>query len=191
MTDSIAPKRVALYGGSFNPPHHCHVLVATWALCRGGVDEVWLLPAAGHAFGKQLESFELRCLMLEKAVAHLGPRVKVERIEDSLPKPSYTVDTLSALLSREPLELTLVLGTDAYAERHKWKQWARIEELLENRVIVVGREGHPVEGTSPDIVLPDLSSTEVRKRVAANEPIWWLVPPSVEEQIRTHDLYQD
>jgi nicotinate-nucleotide adenylyltransferase len=182
-------KRVAIYGGSFNPPHNCHVLVATWALCRGQVDEVWMLPTAGHAFGKRLLPFETRCDLVELAIAHLAPRVRVERIEASLPTPSYTIDTLLALSAREPLELSLVLGTDAYAERHKWKAWDRLEQLLENRIIVVGREGHSVEGVTPNIVLPDLSSTEVRRRVASGEPIWWLVPEAVEQVIRERGLY--
>ena len=87
--------RVALYGGSFDPPHQCHVLVATWALCRGGVDEVWLVPALGHAFGKRLTPFETRCRMAAAAVAHLGPRVRVEPIEGRLPAPSYTMGAAS------------------------------------------------------------------------------------------------
>lgn len=182
-------RRVALYGGSFNPPHQCHVLVATWVLCRGGVDEVWLLPALGHAFGKELASFETRCRMLEVAVAHLGPHVRVERIEGELPAPSYTVDTVRALLAREPeLEPTLVMGTDAYAERHKWKAWDELERLVGGRILIVGRG----DGDAPTETfrLPDLSSTDVRRRVAAGEPYWWLVPEGVRAIIEAERLYR-
>lgn len=197
----MTPRRVALYGGSFDPPHNCHVLVATWALCRGGVDEVLIVPALGHAFGKRLSPFETRCEMLAAAVAHLGAHVRVEPIEGRLPAPSYTVDTVRALIaeSAAPLEITLVLGADAYAERERWKEWPELERLLGGRVLVVGRganstvasesNGSVVERAC-DITLPDVSSSEVRGRVASGEPYWWMVPPSVQAIIERDGLYR-
>lgn len=186
--EAVTGKRVALYGGSFNPPHQCHVLVATWVLCRGGVDEVWLLPALGHPFGKALAPFETRCRMLASAMAHLGPRVRVEPIEGTLPAPSYTIDTVKALLAREPdLELTLVMGADAFAERHAWKSWDALERLIGGRVLVVGRGA---DAGTADFALPDLSSTDIRRRVAAGEPYWWLVPEGVRAIIEADGLYR-
>ncbi len=188
--------RVALYGGSFDPPHQCHVLVATWALCRGGVDEVWLVPALGHAFGKRLTPFETRCRMAAAAVAHLGPRVRVEPIEGRLPAPSYTVDTVRAILSESAeraeadVEVTLVMGADAYAERERWKAWGELEALVGGRVLVVGRGEADGNGAPNEaFTLPDLSSTEIRRRVAAGEPYWWMVPEPVMAIIESDGLY--
>lgn len=190
MSGVVAPKRVALYGGSFDPPHQCHVLVATWALCRGGVDEVRLMPARGHAFGKPLSPFDTRCEMLGAAVAHLGPRVTVEPIEGRLPTPSYTIDTVRALLAEEPgLEITLVMGADAYAERTRWKDWDALEQCVGGRVLVVGR-GDNLEGAVDQLALPDLSSSEIRRRVRAGEPYWWMVPVAVEAIIAREGLYR-
>jgi len=184
--------RVALYGGSFDPPHQCHVLVATWALCRGGVDEVWLLPALGHAFGKRMAPFETRCRMAAAAVAHLGPQVRVDPIEGRLPVPSYTVDTVRTLLVERPeLEVTLVMGADAYADRPRWKDWSALEALVGNRVLVVGRGEAAGNGLPNEVfTLPDISSTEIRRRVAAREPYWWMVPEPVLTIIEREGLYR-
>lgn len=187
------PKRVALYGGSFDPPHQCHVLVATWALCRGGaggatLDEVRLVPALGHAFGKALTPFPMRCRMLAEAVRHLGPRAIVDPIEGALPAPSYTVDTVRALMAKEPLEVTLVMGADAWAERHRWKAWHELEGLVGGRVLVVGRGADT--GPNEAFALPDVSSTEIRRRVRAGEPYWWMVPEGVRDLIEREGLYR-
>lgn len=189
-------KRVALYGGSFDPPHQCHVLVATWALCRGGaggstLDEVRLVPALGHAFGKSLTPFDVRCAMLTEAVRHLGPRVVVDPIEGSLPVPSYTIDTVKAMMAKEPstaIEVTLVMGADAWAERQRWKAWHELETLIGGRVLVVGRGAEA--GPEGAFALPDVSSTEIRRRVRAGEPYWWMVPEGVRAIIEREGLYR-
>lgn len=184
--------RVALYGGSFDPPHNGHVLLATWALSRLPIDELWLLPAAGHAFGKTLTPFPTRVAMLEQAFAHLGPRVRIEPIEDELPTPSYTVDTVRALSARHPgTEFSLIMGSDAYATRERWKDWPGLDSLLGGRVLVIGREGAPTDGTvRPAVTLPDFSSTAVRKAVKDGAPFWWMVPEPVEAFIEAQGLYR-
>jgi nicotinate-nucleotide adenylyltransferase len=186
------PRRVALYGGSFDPPHNGHVLLATWVLCRADIDALWLLPAAGHAFGKRLTPFSTRCELLRAAFQHLGPRVHIETIEAELPTPSYTVDTLRALTTRHPgVEFSLILGRDAFETRHQWKEWEALERLIDGRVLVVGREGHgPPSDTPEAVVLPDFSSTAVRRAVAAGEPSWWMVPEPVARLIEAGGLYR-
>jgi len=183
-------RRVALYGGSFDPPHNAHVLIATWVVCMG-FDEVRLIPVYEHAFGKRLAPFETRCAMLADATRHLGSRVVIERIEAELPGPSYTVDTVRALLVREAdLELTLVMGTDTWAQRTKWREWAALEELIGGRVVVLGRAGFSdPEDVTVDVHLPELSSSEIRRRVAAGEPYGWMVPEAVQARIERERLY--
>jgi len=184
------PRRVALYGGSFDPPHLGHVMAATWALALGRFDEVRLIPALGHAFGKRLTPFSTRCALVEAAVAHLAPRVRVERIEGELPAPSYTIDTVRALSAREPgVAWTWLLGADTWAERTRWRAF----EELDTRVdwLVLGRAGAaPPVGADVAVTLPDVSSTEVRRRVAAGEPIWSMVPPAVAALIAREELYR-
>lgn len=193
MSDG-GPKRVAVYGGSFDPPHVAHVLIASWAVCQG-FDEVRLVPVFGHAFGKKLTPFETRCAMLADALAHLGSKVVVDRIEATLPVPSYTVDTLRAMVAREPgLEATLVMGTDAWADRQKWRAWDELARLVGERFMVLGRTGveDPVGDDAPvvEVHLPAISSTEIRRRATVGEPLAWMVPVEVAARIAREGLYR-
>ena len=94
--------KVALFGGSFNPPHVCHVLAATWVLSVRPVDEVWFMPVGQHAFGKQLESFEHRRSMCELARAPIAAQTRVTDIENRLGGANRTIDTLQALDAEHP-----------------------------------------------------------------------------------------
>lgn len=190
-------KRVALYGGSFNPPHVCHVLVATWVLCREPVDELRIIPVYNHAFGKDLASFDARCAMLESALSHLGPQVSISRIEAELgAEKSYTIDTVRALKAKEPdIALSFVCGTDVYADRRKWKDWDALDDLLD--FIVIGREGEPPvrddDGSLivPRTTLPDISSSGIREALAQGKPApaGWL-PREVARYMDREQLYR-
>jgi nicotinate-nucleotide adenylyltransferase len=152
------PRSIALYGGSFNPPHVAHQLVMTWVLATQTVDEVWVMPTPRHAFGKPLAPFEDRVKMLELATRHFGTRVRVSTLESELPAPSRTLDTLKALFARHPgLQVSLVIGADILPETPQWKGWTEIEKMVD--IIVLGRGGYPVAG---NFTLPEVSSTLVR-----------------------------
>lgn len=168
--------RVAVYGGSFNPPHVGHAMVAGWLLWTGRADEVWLLPAFDHPFQKDLARWEARLALCEALAAELGPRVRVCDVESRLPVPSYTLDTLRHLRDAHPeVALRLVLGADNLPDLPRWKRWDRI--AAEFDPIVVGRQGWPVpEGT---VAFPEVSSTEIRRRIAEGEPVDHLVPARV------------
>lgn len=137
---SVLPRRVGLFGGSFNPPHVCHTLATCWALQTGNLDEVWWLPTYQHAFGKDLVGFETRVAMCELALRDLN-RVKICTIERELGGESRTIDTVKALKARHPGDAyTLIVGADILAERHKWKNWEGLMELVSLKVI--GRAGY-------------------------------------------------
>jgi len=195
---SAARRRVAIYGGSFDPPHNAHVLAVTWCAClldadgHPRFDEVRVVPVYGHAFGKALTAFETRVAMIADATRHLGARVVIDRIESTLPTPSYTIDTLRAMREREPeLEATLVIGADAWAERRAWRAWDELTGLLGGRFVVLGRPGAPdPEDAGVEVRLPELSSTEIRRRVRASEPYWWMVPAAVADRIAREGLYR-
>ena len=189
--DPSAPlRRVALYGGSFDPPHLGHVLAATWALALGRFDEVRLVPARGHAFGKALTPFDLRCALVDAAIAHLAPRVRVDPLEGDLPTPSYTIDTVRALAAREPgVAWTWVLGADAWADRRRWRAWDELERTV--GWLVLGRAGAaPPLDVSPEVTLPEVSSTAARHAIASGQPVWHLLPPAVEALVAAHGLYR-
>ncbi|MDB4971182.1 MAG: nicotinate (nicotinamide) nucleotide adenylyltransferase [Myxococcales bacterium] len=180
--------RVAVYGGSFNPPHVAHQLAITYVLAtaRPRIDELWLVPTFKHPFDKQLAPYEDRVRMCELAAGPFGDKVKLSRIEEELGGESYTLRTVKALMERHPgVELALVIGADLVAERERWHGWPELKELV--RFIVVGRQGQPSAG---GIELPGVSSTIVRQRVARGESIDALVAADVVEYIAARGLYR-
>lgn len=179
--------RVALLGGSFNPPHVAHQMIALWLHSTDRADEVWLMPCDQHPFGKELAPFEHRVAMCELACADLQG-ARVSRVEQQLGGESRTLETIQHLIGAHPgHEFSLVIGADILAERDKWHRFDVIERLV--RIHVIGRAGHdPVAGVPQ---LPDVSSTEVRRRLAAGEDVGALVPAAVLRHIRTRGLYVD
>ncbi len=163
--------RVALFGGSFNPPHAGHAQVVLHLL-HAGFDEVWAIPAGVHPFGKELAPFSHREAMLRLALSDFGPRVRVCLIEAELPAPSRTFDTVSELVRRYPgRAFHLALGEDQRADLPRWHRIADLRELVP--FFFVGRGAW----TSGDdqVRIPDYSSTELRRRFAAGEiPRGWL-----------------
>ncbi len=167
--------RVAVFGGSFNPPHVGHAMVAAWLRWADRVDEVWLLPAFRHAFDKSLAPFDVRVRACEALSTVLGVGFRVETIESTLPTPSYTVRTLDALAARHPEHrFRFVVGADVLPQLPQWREWARVAEQY--APIVVGRGAVAVDGAP---TFPEVSSTEVRRRIAAGEPVDHLVPAAV------------
>ena len=172
--------RIAVYGGSFNPPHVAHGMVASWLLWTGLADEVWLVPVYKHAFegwhNKALAPFDRRISWCKALAADVDPRVRVCEIERHLDTPSYTIETLRALAAQHPdHRFRLVVGADALPTLPKWRAWPEIEE--EFAPIVVGRAGYP---DVPDAIsFPALSSTEIRERLESGRPVNHLVTAGV------------
>lgn len=174
--------RVGVYGGSFSPPHVGHALVAAWLRWADRVDEVWLVPAADHPFGKPLAPFSGRVEACRALAALVGPWVKVVPIEASLPAPSFTVNTLDALAAAHPeVSLRLVVGADVLADTPRWRAWDRI--VAAYPPIVVGRAGFPDVPGAP--TFPGVSSTGVRAALRAGEDLSHLVPPAVRAVVDT------
>ena len=178
---------IAIFGGSFNPPHVAHQMVCLLVLEAYPVDQVWVVPTFHHPFAKSLIDFEHRFAMCQLAMAPFGDRVEVSRIEAELGQAhSRTLDTLQALRSRHPeVSFRLVVGADILAERDKWYRWDEIERLAPP--IVIGRAGYPSETR---FELPAISSTEVRARLAAGQSAAPLVPSRVLEYIADQGLYR-
>lgn len=177
--------RVALFGGSFNPPHVGHQLAALYVLETQPVDELWMIPCFRHPFEKNLAPYEHRLRMCERAAAGLGPRVKVSDVEGELGGDSRTLLTVRALRARHPeIELSLVIGSDLRDEVSTWYGAGELEALI--RFIVVGRQGYPVAGS---VAIPAISSSEVRDRLRSGRAADELVPRAVLDYIQEQALY--
>jgi nicotinate-nucleotide adenylyltransferase len=183
---------VAFYGGSFDPPHVAHVLAAGYVLSTGAFARLLVVPVPAHALDKQLVAFEDRLRMCELALGWL-PGVEVSPVEQSLPLPSRTLNTLKALKSAHPdWSLRLVIGADVLLETQKWHAFEQVAELAPP--LVLGRVGVAHPGAPPP-VLPDVSSTRVRELlVRRSEPgvageLRRLVPRAVLEYIEARGLY--
>ncbi len=188
------PQRIALLGGSFNPPHICHVLLSLYLLETTDIDAVWWLPVHRHAFAKDsgLAPFEARIAMCEAAAASY-PCIRVDDIERWLDPPSYTFDTIAALRQAHPeARFSWLIGSDILPELPRWHRWPELREQL--RFIVVGRGAAVSQDALPeggdfmvrDFVLPDVSSTDVRRTLAEGGDVADLVPRSVLAWLARH-----
>ena len=184
----------ALFGGSFDPVHLGHLVVAEAAADELGL-AIRFLPAReqplkgdGHR-----ASPSHRAAMLRAAVEG-NPRFSVETVELELPAPSYTVATLRALARREPgNRFVLLLGADAAGELPRWHEAAALPALAD--VVVFARPGartprSELIGRTITVPAVDISATEIRARVAAGRSIRYLVPEPVRAYIAAHGLYR-
>ncbi len=187
---------VGLFGGSFDPVHHGHLIVARVAAETLGLDALRFVPAREQPFKQGLHraTAEQRAAMLDLAVGGAGG-FAVDRTELERPGPSYTVETLRALHASEPgVRLTVLIGADAAAELEAWHQAEELPALAE--VVVFARAGVPVPPSpliSRSIEVPaiEISATEVRRRVREGRSIRYWVPDPVAEYVTRHRLYLD
>lgn len=180
---------VAVFGGSFNPPHVAHVLAIAWVLASEDVDRVVVVPAFRHPFAKALAPYDARVRMCELAAGWL-PQVTVSRVEEELGGESLTLHTLEHLARLHPdWKMRLVMGADLLLEADKWYRFDRIREIAPP--LVLGRGGFEVEG-APWAVLPKVSSTEVRAKIAEGrwDELRALVPRRVLAYVKERGLYQ-
>lgn len=177
---------IAIYGGSFNPPHVGHQLAVAYVLMSEPVDELWVMPAASHAFSKSLAPYAQRVDMLRLAMRHFGSRVHVCTLESELPLPSRTLHTLQAVRRARPeAALTLVVGADVLAESAHWLGWDEI--CAQARLLTLGRPGY--QSDAP-VTLPNVSSSTIRQRLAAGASVDGLIDREVLAYISAHALYR-
>ena len=177
---------IALFGGSFDPPHVGHLLAASYVLATEPVDELWLVPVLQHPFAKPLAApYDHRVRLCELIAAQL-PRTRVSRAEEESGQ-GRTVDLLEWLAAKYPQNRwALVLGSDLDAEKPQWKRFDRIEQLA--RIIPVGRAGY---GEPAGLVtMPQISSTQVRALLQSGGDASRLVPRPVLQAIRDAGTYR-
>ncbi len=179
------PEEIALFGGSFDPPHVGHLLAAAYVLAVEPVDELWLVPVLAHPLGKQLAAPYGHRVALCEALARQLPRARVSRAEEESGR-TRTVDLLEYLAGKHPgTRWALVLGTDLNGERAQWKQFDRIQQLA--RIVTVQRGGYTTER---GVALPEVSSTQVRALLESGGDASHLVPRAVLDAIRAAGTYR-
>lgn len=163
--------RIGILGGSFDPPHLGHAMMTLAVSMTQDLDEIWILPCADHTFKEGLSSFDKRVEMCERTFRHIS-NARVLRIEENLPKPSYTALTLKTIKEVKPdIELFFIMGADLVEEV---PEWTNADDLTDYaQFMIVPREGYPLVEPPPelgnptkvdiDITLPELSSTFIQK----------------------------
>ena len=180
-----------LLGGAFDPPHNGHVALARAAIERFDLERLVVLPTGDPPHKEVGTTAEIRYRLAEAAFADL-PRVELSRLELERPGPSYTVDTVRWAKERYG-DVLFIVGADHWA---RFDRWHDPEGVLENaRLAVVTRPGVELPAPRERVLLfemppVDVSSTHVRERVAAGEPIDDLVPPKVVRLIDELGLYR-
>jgi nicotinate-nucleotide adenylyltransferase len=199
-------RKVGILGGTFDPPHIGHLWLATLAADGLGLGHVLLMPAAQppHKGRRAISNAADRVMMTRLAIGG-DPGLDLSLVEMERPGPSYTIDSLAQLSAHLGGEvgLVLIMAADSFAEIDTWREPDRLLELAEwavgprpgtsmpDRDALRDRYGakasriHLLEGPSLDV-----SSSEIRARVAAGRPIRYLVPRAVEELIVSRGLYR-
>jgi nicotinate-nucleotide adenylyltransferase len=193
-------RRLGIMGGTFDPIHHGHLVAASEVAHLFDLDEVVFVPTGEpwQKNGRKVADAEDRYLMAVIATAS-NPRFRVSRIDVERPGPTYTIDTLREMrqLCGPDTELFFITGADALA---KMLTWHNADEMFTLAHFVgCTRPGHHLEdpglpeGRVSLVEVPALSisSSEVRDRVLASEPIWYLVPDGIVQYINKRNLYRD
>lgn len=178
---------VALIGGSFNPPHVGHLLCAHYVRAIRPFDQVWLMPSYRHPFGKTLASFEDRLAMCRILCEDASGWLRATDVEREVSGDGFTVEALEHLRRTRPADqFTLVIGSDIVADLPRWRDLARIRQLA--RLLVILRAGYPSdEAVGPPLV--QVSSSEIRERLARGESPAEVVPHRVLGYVREKRLY--
>lgn len=192
--------RVGLLGGTFDPPHVGHLIVAQDVAEALGLDELRFVVAARSPFKEERDPSPggTRAAMVEAALAG-DTRFRVSRVELERGGLSYAVDTLRALRATEPhVEWSLVIGADQLARLAEWREPEELTRLA--TLVVMNRrgadpgtmrvEGLDVSWTPVEVTRVELSSTRIRRRVAEGRPVRYLVPEAVRRIIDEKRLYR-
>lgn len=198
--------RIGIFGGTFDPVHLGHLIVAEQCRDQARLDEVWFVPSAQppHKSDRGITRFEQRCEMLELAIAG-HPAFRVDRIEKERDEPSFTAVTLEQFHARHPdYEFALLMGSDCLPDLPGWYEPRKVIELA--TLLVVPRPGvmlWTVERLASAMSVEasairmryiacspiDIASREIRRSLTDGMSIRYMVPRAVEEYIRERKLY--
>lgn len=187
---------IGLLGGSFNPVHVGHMMLASYLVQWGYVDKVWLTLSPRNPLKAPTELLpDVKRLAMLTLAAKGATGIDICDIELTMPRPSYTINTLDLLSQRFPdCRFKLIIGSDNWCIFDKWRQAQRI--LDEYGVIVYPRPGYPVENTGDERVefaeapMVHVSSTFIRDAIAKGRDMNFFLPPGVYRYITENRLYK-
>jgi nicotinate-nucleotide adenylyltransferase len=190
-----SPWRLGVMGGTFDPIHHGHLVAASEVASVFDLDEVVFVPTGQpwQKADKDVTAAEHRYLMTVVATAS-NPSFTVSRVDIERPGPTFTIDTLRDLKVQRPdAQLFFITGADAMSQILTWKNAEELWSLA--HFIGVTRPGHELNGGGRDVSLLEvpamaISSTDCRRRVGEDKPVWYLVPDGVVQYIAKHRLYR-
>jgi len=184
--------KLGLFGGTFDPIHHGHLILAREAVERLNLDRLIFIPNAvsPHKLARPtvpgVLRMEMVCAAIEGETAFDADDIEINR-----EGPSYAIDTVKEMSRRYPgAGLVYLVGEDNVAELHTWRNYAELQQLAQ--FVVLSRTGHERNHAFPVVERDiDISATEIRKRVANNESIRYLVPDKVLALIEKYNLYKE
>lgn len=184
--------KLGLYGGSFDPIHHGHLILARDAIEQLALDRVIFIPAAvsPHKLDRHPAPAEIRRAMVAAAIDG-EPQFALDDSELHRTGPSFTIDTVEQMLSQFPgAELFYFIGADNIRALHTWRRIDELRQLVQ--FVVFDRDADAAAHGFPTLARRiDISATEIRTRVARGESIRYLVPEPVRALIEKHHLYQE
>lgn len=188
--------QIGLYFGSFNPIHIGHLIIANHILNETLIERIWFIVSPQNPLKESktlLNEFDR--LHLVRLAVQDDQRMKCSDIEFSLPKPSYTTNTLIFLSEKYPEhKLSIIMGSDSYQNIDKWKNY---ESIVSNySIYVYKRDGHEIKSfLSKNVILLNapllqISASQIRESIKSGKSIRYLVPEIVREEIETRKFYK-
>jgi len=185
-------KKIGIYGGSFDPIHHGHLILAREAREALDLEKVILVPAAVSPLKRRAAaaSGDMRLKMLRAAIEG-EEGFAIDDCELRRPPPSWTIDTVLEIGKRETdSEIYLLIGEDTVAALDRWRRFDELKKMV--RFVVLDRTGSQTRRNYQVVLRKiDISATDIRKRVAHEQSIRYLVPPAVEKIIHERQLYRE
>lgn len=189
-------EKVGILGGTFNPPHLGHLIIAEQVRDQLDLDKIVFLPTAEpphSSINKKTISSDIRVELLDLAI-HTNPNFEMELYEVEKGGKNYTYNTMKALVDLYPaVDFYFIIGADMIEDLPTWHEIDKLVELVQ--FVGVNRPGYAVETDYPlimvDVPLVDISSSAIRKKVAQGCSIQYLVPENVQNYIEREGLYQD
>ena len=185
-------RKIGIYGGTFDPIHHAHLILAREALEKLDLEEVIFVPAAisPHRLHQTPTAAAIRLEMLRASIEG-EPRFRIDEMELHRPPPSFAVDTIDEFVRADSgAEIFYLIGSDNLPRLHTWHRIDDLQKLV--RFVVLERGSTPAPSDYLTIRrLVDISASEIRNRVATGGSIRYLVPSAVAEIIRRDQLYRE
>lgn len=186
---------IGLYFGSFNPVHTGHLIIAKYMVQHTDLDQVWFVVTPQNPFKESAGLLnEYQRLHLVRLAIEGEDDLKASDIEFHLPRPSYTVDTLTYLSEKYPRHrFSVIMGSDSYQNLHRWKNATVI--MKNYPLFVYNRPGFPIENQGDTVTVLDapllqISATGIRNMVKEGKSIRYLVPDSVQREIEHTGYYK-